>query len=219
MGVFIQAPFWAPGYRYSIEPHATSVLVTPPAIEPLTRTQAKLRAGLDWVDGDPRDELIDQFLAAARAKVEQDTGLALLEQTRDVYLDAVSDYAITLPALSRPLKSITSVQTIDTAGATNTFGATNYVVDLYGGRIALAYGAAWPTDLRPFQPWVIRIVAGYASAAELLAAHPLLVHAVGLLVAHYATAGRDLTTAGTIITTTPQGYDEAIASYVPVELA
>src|SRR5258705_9577128 len=82
---FIQPPFWAQGPRaYAVAPHAVSVLVTPPALEPLTLDQGKLRAGLDWVAGDPRDALMTGFIQAARSQVEQDTGLALLTQTRDV---------------------------------------------------------------------------------------------------------------------------------------
>jgi uncharacterized phiE125 gp8 family phage protein len=197
-------------------PHARSVLVTAPVIEPLSLAQAKLRAGLDWADGDPRDQLALDFLAAARAKVEQDTGLALLTQTRDVYLDAIYGSTIVLPDQSRPLQSVTSIKSTDTAGIVQTLDPLNYVVDLASGRIGLAIGGAWPSDLRPFQPYVLRIVAGWTSAALLLAAAPLLVHAVGLMVAHYATVGRDATTVGTIITTTPYGYDDAISGYVPV---
>jgi uncharacterized phiE125 gp8 family phage protein len=213
---FIQPPFWAQESRYAAAPHAISVLVTAPVIEPLSLTEAKLRAGLDWVGGDPRDALMNGFIAAARAKVEADTGLALLTQTRDVYLDAINGRTIVLPDQSMPLQSVTSIKSTDTAGAVNTLDPANYVVDLASGRIGLALAGAWPTDLRPFQPYVLRIVAGWTSAALLLAAAPLLVHAVGLLVAHYATVGRDVTTVGTTIGPTPYGYEDAISGYLPV---
>lgn len=218
---FIQPPFWAQGSYRARAPHAVSVVVTPPAVEPLTVDQAKLRAGLDWIGGDARDALMTDFIKAARSKVERDTGLALLTQTRDIYLDGLPGYSdrIRLPAQSMPLQAVLSVSTIDTAGNTNVLGAGNYVVDTASGRIGLAYGMTWPTDLRPFQPVVIRIRSGYADVEALTADAPLLVHAVGLLVAHYATAGRDLVTTGTIITETPHGYDEAIAGYLPIEVA
>jgi uncharacterized phiE125 gp8 family phage protein len=211
MGVFIHR--W-PSSRV-VAPHAVSVLVTPPVLEPLTLAEGKLRAGLEWADGDARDALMLGFIAAARAKVEADTGLALLTQTRDVYLDDVSG-TIVLPGQSRPLQSVTSIKSTDSAGVQTTLAPANYVVDLASGRIGLAIAGAWPTDLRPFQPYVLRIVAGYASVALLTAAAPLLVHAVGLLTAHYATTGRDLATVGTIIDETIQGYDDAISGYVPV---
>jgi uncharacterized phiE125 gp8 family phage protein len=215
---FIQPPFWAQNAYYTPAPHAVSLLVTPPTLEPLTLDEAKLRAGLDWATGDPRDALMTGFIAAARRKVEIDTGLALLTQTRDVYFDAVTGSAITLPALSRPLQSVTSFKSIDTAGVTNTLNPTNYVVDLASARVGLALGGAWPTDLRPFQPYVLRIVVGYVSVALLNQADPMLVHLVGRLVAHYATLGRDLASM-TPSSQVPLGYEDDIAAYRPVTVA
>jgi uncharacterized phiE125 gp8 family phage protein len=202
---------------------AISVLV--PALEPVlelfTLEEAKIRAGVGWAAGDVREPLLMGFVAAARSKVEQDTGLALVPQTRDIYLDGLPPFwaPLVLPAQSMPLQDVVSITSTDSAGVVSTLDPSNYVVDLARGRIGLAYGGAWPSDLGPGQSMVIRIVAGYATPAALAAAAPLLLHAVGLLTAHYATVGRDLTTVGTIITTTPQGYDDAISSYVPVTLA
>jgi uncharacterized phiE125 gp8 family phage protein len=184
-------------------------------VEPLTVAEGKLRAGLVWEELDEREALMTGFIAAARAKVEQDTGLALLTQVRDVYLDALSG-TIQLPMQSLPLQSVSSVTYTDTDDALQTVTSDQYVVDVGSGRIGLALAGSWPTDLRPFQPIVIRIVSGYRTIAEI---PPLLIHAVGLLTAHYATVGRDLTTLGTIIATTPQGYDDAISSYLPVTVA
>ena len=198
--------------------HAVSVVVTPPTVEPLTLTEAKIRAGLEWAPGDAREAMLSGFIASARAKVEQDTGLALLTQTRDVYFDALSGAIVQLPAQSAPLQSITSVSYRDSTGALVVLAADQYVVDVGSARVGLAGGASWPTNLRPFQPYVVRLVAGWVSVAALAASDPLLLHAVGLLTAHYATVGRDLTTVGTIIATTPQGYDDAISAYVPVQL-
>lgn len=196
----------------SVGRHARSVLITPSA-PILTLTQGKLRAGLDWADGDPRDALMTGFIAAAQQKLETDTGLALLTQVRDLYYDAQLPPILQLPDQALPLQSVASVKAIDTAGVTQTVNAAGYLVDLASARIGLAQGAWWPTDLRPFQPYVIRITAGYAAVGDV---PPLLMHAVGLLTAHYATQGRDLTTAGTIITTTPMGYEDAIAPFCRV---
>lgn len=217
MGVFIQAPFWGTARRPGPF-RARSVLVTPPAVEPLTLDQAKLRAGLDWAPGDPRDALMTGFIAAARAQVEQDTGIALIAQTRDVFLDAFPPHILTLPALSRPLQSVVSVKSTDTAGVINTMDPGTYIVDLPDARIGLPYGGYWPMDLRAVQPIEIRIIVGYADVAALTAAAPLLVHAVGLLTAHYATLGRDLASIDTA-EEVPQGYEAAIESYKPVTLA
>lgn len=186
------------------------------AQEPLTLDEAKLRAGLDWVAGDPRDALMAGFISAARQKVELDTGLSLLYQVRDVFYDVLTEPDIILPAGGLPLVDVVAITSIDSAGLEHTMPPTSYVLDHRGGRIGLAVGAAWPSDLRSFQPFRMRIVAGWPQPA---AVPPLLVHAVGLLTAHYATAGRDLATVGMNITTTPYGYDEAIAPFIQLVLA
>jgi len=194
---------------------AVSELVTAPTEEPITLDEAKLRAGLDWVAGDPRDQLMLGFIRAARQQVEADTGLALLTQTRDVWYDAPPTM---LPAQCRPLQSVTELVMVD--------GEGEHPVDrdpvrllcspvpsrpdlLIHGRQRTTYEGT-PTTYR------MRVIVGWKTAADL---PPLLTHAVGLLTAHYATAGRDLATAGTIITTTPLGYAEAVAPFQQVTLA
>jgi hypothetical protein len=82
-----------------------SRLVIPPVMEPLTLDEAKLRAGLDWPSGDPRDAQMLGFLRAARERVERDTGTALLLQTRDVYLSHLVSTA-EFPAPAHPLQSV-----------------------------------------------------------------------------------------------------------------
>jgi hypothetical protein len=203
---FVAAP-WASPWSVS------SVLVIPPAVEPITLAQAKLYANLDWPTGDPRDALMNGFISAARQKVEQDTGLALLTQTRNVtitvrqtwygfygYWDAFGyngydgyywppdPVIIPLPNQARPLQSITQT---DGAPVDPTLPWWNPVVT---------------TDYQ--------IVAGWADPATLLLEAPLLVHAVGLLTAHYATLGRDIAAIirGSVLTI-PLGYDEAISPY------
>lgn len=218
MGVIWNAsvyPWWRGAAGQA--PHAVSIVTEPPLEELLTLEQAKLRAGLSWADGDPRDELMDAFIAAARGKVEADTGLSLLEQTRAIYFDAIPPASvITLPVGSLPLQEVVSIETIDTAGVSAVVPAASYVVDYASGRIALAAGASWPSNLRTFQAWLITIIAGWPTPADLLAAAPALYQAVGLLTAHYATAGRDLAITGTIVAVNVEGYDELLAAFRPV---
>jgi uncharacterized phiE125 gp8 family phage protein len=225
MAVYNYVPYPYPGWYltwcdYGRTPaHVRSAMTVPPPEEPLTLEQAKLRANLTWQSGgtppDPRDELMQSFIRAARAKVEHDTGLALITQTREIYLDAVSGSVITLPWLSLPLQEVVSIVTIDAAGNPHTMDPATYIVDYLGGRIALVSGAAWPTDLRTFQPWTITIVAGYENAADLAEKAPPLLQAVGLLTAHYATLGRDLASIQTA-TEIPQGYGEILEAYLPI---
>jgi len=182
---FITAP-WASPQAVS------SVLVTAPTEEPLTLDEAKMRAGFDWAPGDPREPLMLSFVAAARAQVEQDTGLALLTQTRDVLIQG-SIGMLAIPWQAWPVQSI---------------------VDLAAGPVAPARYATW-SDWSNL--WVRggswRVVAGWPNPAALRAEAPLLLHAVGLLTAHYATLGRDLALSDHTIERVPLGYDEAIAPY------
>jgi hypothetical protein len=70
--------------------------------------------------------------------------------------------------------------------------------------------------LTPTTGYRLRLVVGWATPADL---PPLLTQAVGLLTAHFATTGRDLATVGTIITSTINGYAEAIGPFQIVTLA
>lgn len=202
-----------------MSPFIRSVMVTPPTFEPITLDEAKLAAGLDWIVGDPRDGQMLGLIAAARGKVESDTGLALPQQTRDVYIDWLADRRITLPAAQcLPLQAVTSIKWTDRGGTVRTIDPTTYDQDLVSGRIALLAGASWPTDLQPFQRFAIRIVSGYPSAAALRAAAPGLSLAVAMLTAHYATAGRDAVQVGHVVATTPLGYEDTIAPWRVVTL-
>jgi len=185
-------------------------------VEPLTLEQGKLRAGLDWTSPDPRDALMQSFISSARQHVERRTELALLAQTRDVYFDAIASWVIDLPSLCKPLQSVVTVQWFDTAGGAHVLDPASYLVDTVSGRIGLTSAVTWPSGLRTFQAWNIRVIAGAPSIAEIPA--PLL-QAVGLLVGHLATLGRDLAVATTSsVLEVPQGFEDTIAPWVPVTL-
>lgn len=191
-----------------------SVLVDVP--EPvLTLAQAKLRAGLDWADGDARDDLMTDHVAAATHRVQLDTERALMTQTRDVLIySATLPSTICLPAQSRPLQEVTSITYVPSAGATATVDPATYAVDLNSARITAL--AAWPTNVDPFGLWTVRIVAGYADATVL---PPLLLQAVGILTAHLATSGRDLLALPDQVDEMPYGYDDCIAQFRAVRAA
>jgi hypothetical protein len=219
------------------EPLVTQhVVSTPPAEEPLTLDEAKVLAGVVWDTGDPREAMVTGFIAAARDQVERDTQLPLLTQTIDLSLRGVQglpaasggswwgidvypwpgppDATIALVRAPGRLQSVTWVESLDDAGTTVTLDPATYRVDTDRGTIAPLSGS-WPSTRL-----AVRYVAGWTSAAGLKTAVPLLVHALGLLVAHYMTLGRDLAVLerGSLLTI-PQGYQDAIASFAPVTLA
>lgn len=189
-----------------------SVLLAPSADPVLTLAQAKLRAGLDWADGDPRDELMADFVATATSKVERDTELALMPQSRLVFVLGAMPSSLVLPPFSRPLQSVAGITYIDLSGVTQDVDPATYTIDQARGVVQLVAGAVWPTaDLA--YPWEIEILAGYAEAATI---PPLLYQAVGILTAHLATFGRDLISAQNVVGEVPYGYDDCVATYRPV---
>lgn len=191
----------------------TVVLVAPPTVEPFTLDEAKLVAGVDWAAGDPREVLMRGWIAAARSKVEQDVSLPLLTQTLDLYVTATVGPTITLVRPPGRLQAVTWVQYTDSSGLAQVLDPALYRVDLACGQITLTSGVLWPAI-------TVRIVAGWETPEALQTAAPLLAHAVGLLIAHYTTLGRDLAVlaVGTLATM-PQGYADAIVSYQPVAIA
>jgi hypothetical protein len=171
-----------------------NVLVEPPTIEPLTLDEAKLRCGVEWPSGDPREAQLMAFVKAARERVERDTGYALLTQTRDLYLSHLVN-PHDFPAPARPLQSIGAIPVPDPPPPPD--------------------DGVWPPSASALYPYTARIVVGWPTVADI---PPLLVFAVGLLTAHYQTAGRDAVVVGTIATTVPLGYEEAISDFARVSV-
>lgn len=190
-------------------PRMTSMLVDGPTGPVLTLAQAKLRAGFNFADGDERDELLNEFVAAATNKVQLDTSFALIEQTRDVLIySATLPTTICLPAQSRPLQSVEAITYTADDGSTATVDPETYAVDL--GSACITTLSGWPTNADAFGLWTVRIVAGWPDATAM---PPLLVQAVGILTAHLATTGRDMLGLADQLAELPYAYDDCIAQY------
>jgi uncharacterized phiE125 gp8 family phage protein len=187
-----------------------SVLVTPPTEEPLTVDEAKLRAGLEWAPTDPREALVPKYIAAARHLVERETGLALLTQTRDIYFWPYDPtQPLPLPSQSTPLQQITGLVE---------WAPSDLVPTPLGPAKRAMQGLVVPkpqTGVPIGAGAKMTIVAGWPTAADLATEAPTLVQAVGLLVAHMLTLGRDLAITGAVaaISETPQGFEDCIAPH------
>lgn len=144
-------------------------LVTKPTEEPVTLDEAKAHLR---VESTAEDALIQALIAAAREYAESVTGRQLVTATWDLKLDAfpADGAAIELP--KAPLRSITSVTYVDTAGATQTWASGKYVVDAPSGpealpgRLAPAYGESYPATRDTLNAVTIRFEAGYGTAAD-----------------------------------------------------
>lgn len=157
-------------------------LVTAPATEPVTLDELKLFAR---IDGDDEDDLLEQFIAAARVAAEDFTRRAFVTQGWRMTLDLPGNrWANDLPEgryelpvtalngdLSRtidlprpPILSVASVTSYDLENTSSTYAPSNYTVDTAGGRLVLNYGALWPTSMRPTGAMEIVTTNGYGAA-------------------------------------------------------
>jgi len=108
------------------------------------------------------DAVISGYIGAVSAYLDARDGVlgeALVTQTWRLYMDRPGEVTIPLG----PVQSITAVQYLDAAGATQTFASANY--RLSGSDFVLVDGATWPeTALREEAFW-IDFVAGYGPAS------------------------------------------------------
>jgi|DEB19_MinimDraft_3_1074340.scaffolds.fasta_scaffold11668_1 uncharacterized phiE125 gp8 family phage protein len=164
-------------------------LVTAPAAEPITTSEAKTHLR---VDSSTDDTYIGTLITIARSSAEKYTRRAFINQTWQMFLDpigaALSDEWWTgvrqgsIRSLSRagslvipfaPLVSVTHIKFYDDADTATTFSPGNYQVSAYAGdspangRITLRTGAVWPSidgaGLRNSDAMEIQFVAGYGT--------------------------------------------------------
>jgi len=209
---FVQPPFWARGHHHQ-SPRAALKLATAPSAEPLTWAELKAYPGMRLAN-DTDQTHVTSLIVAARQKVELDTGLRLINQAWDLYLDFFPCAGIEVPI--EPLASVTSIKTTSVAGVESTLAATNYQVDIASSppRIVLSDSGSWPTDIRATHGIVIRLAVGFGSAGSAVPA-PLLEAMRIAIRCWYAPLG------GTPFALPPpwMGYDALIAPYRVLELA
>jgi uncharacterized phiE125 gp8 family phage protein len=156
----------------------TLTLLTPPAVEPVSLSEAKAHCRVDIADD---DDLITSLIVAARQVCETRIKRAFVKQTWELILDEFPSQRrfngsnpgrawepeIRLPL--PPLVSVASITYLDADGVTQTLvEGTDYQV-LAGtpGRIVPAYGTTWPTARCQPGSVTIRFVAGYPGTNEI----------------------------------------------------
>lgn len=139
-------------------------LLTPPAAEPVTASEAKLHAR---IDDDTDNAAVAGMIKAARELAETYTRRAFVTQTWQLFMDAFpSERFIELPR--PPLVSVTHVKTYTDADVAATFSASSYYVDTISspGRIVLRDSASWPDVARVANGVEIQYVAGYGEQGD-----------------------------------------------------
>lgn len=140
------------------------VVVTLPAYEPVSRAEAKRHL---QIEVDDEDAWFDRMIPVARAQVEADTNQAFVRTVLEVAFDAFPD-ARWFPLPRPPLVSVTSVTSIDDDGVETAMDVSDYLVDTSSrpGRVILAPGVSWPTDVRAYLGGKVRWTAGFSGVAK-----------------------------------------------------
>lgn len=163
---------------------ASLSLITAPTDYPLTIAEARVHVRQELTDD---DLWLDDAIRAATGLVETATNRQLLTATSRLSLDGwPCDGWIDLPR--PPLVAVTGITYLDTDGGQQTWAAANYRVSAPAGpkcdrgRIALAYGALWPTVQDVSETIAITFTHGYGAASDVPRE---LKQAVKLLVGHW----------------------------------
>lgn len=153
-------------------------LVTAPADQPVALDVAKSHLRVDTSDD---DELIIDLISAGTKLFEDYTGLALISQQWDFWLDewppqgffpgGPTSMSRFTTALRRdvllpkyPVKSIDVVNVYAKDGTSSTYSSSNYRLDTAEGRMVLLDSSAPPLPTRSIDGIQIRFTAGYDSA-------------------------------------------------------
>ena len=185
----------------------SSILLTPPAVEPVTLAVAKafLR-----VEHDDDDDVIATLIAAARSQIEAQARRALITQTWQLIRDSWPPDG-RLKALPSPLGAVLAARTYDAEGAPHAIDLQAFTVDK----------AAAPAIIA-FVPWSMvapgRAVAGIEIDIEVGygddpadVPQPLR-QAISLLVAHWY-ENRGLIAVGQTVAVLPATVAAMIAPY------
>ena len=157
-----------------------SILVTPPATEPVSLAEAKAHLRISHVD---EDQFIGTLIIAARRHAESQTGLALVsQQWRHFRDDWPDDAAIPLPLA--PLLSVDEVATYGDDDVKTVIIPTYYYADAVSRppRLLLRGSRVWARPGRIGNGVAILVTVGFGAAAAVPAE---LRQAVLQLVAHW----------------------------------
>lgn len=194
-------------------------LITAPAAEPVTLSEAKAHLRVDHTE---EDALISALIQASRIYCEQFTARAFITQTWELVLDTfpTSEIQIPLP----PLQSVTSVKYDGGDGVEVTLATDQYEVDTVnqpGWIVPVTTG--WPTSVwEGINSVRVRYVAGYDpgtdSPIDLAANVPQSLKAAMLLYIGQLYDQREDIVVGTVVNRVPTGGIEHLLRQFRVAL-
>jgi uncharacterized phiE125 gp8 family phage protein len=180
--------------------------ITPPAVEPITLTEAKSHLR---VDHNTDDVLILGMIEASRIYCEEWTSRAFITQTLELVIDTFSMNEILIP--KPPLQSVISIRYDDDIGVEQILATNQYDVDNVnqpGWVVPVKSG--WPTSVfEGINSVRIRYVAGYDpstdSPPDLAANVPQSLKAAMFLYIGQLYDQREDIVVGTIVNKLPSG--------------
>ena len=158
-----------------------TILIEPPAVEPVTLAEVKEHLRVDGPDEEP---LIVALTTTARLTIEHLAGLALVTQRWAVLLDAWPEArAIELPVA--PVASVDVLRVYDEADQASVVDAAEYFADLASRppRLVRRSPQPWPAPGRIANGIEFELTAGFG--ATLLDVPETLRWAVLMLVGHW----------------------------------
>jgi uncharacterized phiE125 gp8 family phage protein len=190
------------------------VLVTPPAIKPVTLTEAKAWLDIGYTD---KDTVITGLIGAATAHLDGWTGIlgrCLCEQT---WRQDFDDFRSCLRLPLFPVISITSVKYTDTAGAEQTIPSENYTLknDDLGAYVEFTSSYSFPSLNTESAAVRVTYLAGYADIAGTPKTSSVpddIKNAIALLVRHWFD-NPGAVVVGVTAQQLPQGVDALLAKH------
>lgn len=136
----------------------SAILLTPPALEPVSLADAKLFLRLAHDDD---DDVIAALIAAARLQTEAQTRRALIDQNWRLTCD-VWPASGRLPVLPVPLKQVTAIRVFDADGTPHTLDVGDFEIDTASAPAVLAFSRGAPRAPGEHMAGIeIDIAAGY----------------------------------------------------------
>lgn len=178
-----------------------TIVVTAAAALAVTVAEAKAHLRVDWSE---EDDYIEALVNAAIAKVEGETGLALVNRTLEANF---ADLCEVMELHTAPLVSVSSIKSLSDLLAETTHDLADWsvITSAVPGQVRLKDSATLPSVTLARRPDAVKVrfVAGHGSDGS---AVPVLAkHAIKLLVGHWFRF-REPVESGVSVANVPESY-------------
>jgi uncharacterized phiE125 gp8 family phage protein len=185
-------------------------LISAPAKPPISRAEAKKQVGATSFDDD--DEYLEALVSAATSQIEGKygfLGIALVQQTWDLYLDEFPTCEIKIPL--PPLQSVSHVKYDDEDGIEQTIDEAEYTVDAVSEPGWIFPATSWPSTFEGINSVRIRFVAGWPVVNDVPTTPDAIKHAIRLIIGHWYKNREDVSALK--LASIPKGADALLANF------